>query len=414
MIKTPIHDFLVNYSREKQIRCHTPGHKGSNLHDITEIDGADSLYEANGIIKASEDIAAGLFGTAGTFYSCSGSTLAIQAMLKLIRHKGRRIAAFRYAHRSFVSAAALFDFEIDWIYPDEFLCAKINAETVKKAIKPDTAAVFVNSLDYYGGMCDIKAIAEVCKKASIPLLVDNAYGAYLIFTDDHPIKLGATMTSDSAHKTLPVLTGGAYLHVNDINFAKNTKAAMALFGTTSPSYLILESLDLCNRHIANRNTEAFESIEDLKNIELPLRKSDKLRITIKAREYGYTGFEFAEVLKEKRVVCEYADENYTVLLFSTITARADTAAVRHALESVKKKKPLSFITYPVIKPKKIMNVREALFAPDSECEIVAAKNAAGRICAGIYAPCPPGIPLIMPGERIEQCELSDTRMIRVI
>ncbi|MCL2076872.1 MAG: aminotransferase class V-fold PLP-dependent enzyme [Oscillospiraceae bacterium] len=421
-IKTPIHDFLTNYSRKNLTRCHTPGLKGRGVlnpaHDITEINGADSLYagisENTGIIAESERFAAALFGAKKTLYSCSGGTLAIQAMLTILKTASRKnkVIAFRYAHRSFVSTAALLGFEVDWIYPGEFLSAALIPEEIKQAVTPDTAAVFVNGLDYYGGTCDIESIAKVCKQSEIPLLTDNAHGAYSVLTGNHPISLGAAMSADSAHKTLPALTGAAYLHIGTQKFAQNTKAATALFGTSSPSYLILESLDLCNKHIAGEKskskTEAFGLVANLKQNLLStgfeLHQSDSLRITVNARACGFTGIELAAALRENRVECEYADKNYTVLLFSTITDGRETEAVRTAFNKIHKKAPLKPLTFLVVKPKQEMNMRDALFTPDSDCAFLQPRQAKGKICAEITAPCPPGIPVIMPGELIGEAE----------
>ncbi|MDR2559236.1 MAG: DegT/DnrJ/EryC1/StrS family aminotransferase [Oscillospiraceae bacterium] len=394
MIKTPIHDFLVNYNKKARVRCHMPGNKGLEFpHDITEIAGADSLYESDGIIAESERTAARLFGAEKTLYSCSGSTLAIQAMLTLIKtvSGGTVLAANRSVHRSFVSACALLDFDVDWIYGED---------EVINAIKPDTAAVFINSTDYYGKKYDVRKIAEICDE--IPLLVDNAHGAYLTFLGTHPITQGAAMTADSAHKTLPALTGAAYLHINDKRFVPDAKAAAALFGTSSPSYLILESLDLCNKHIAEGNIKAFELIADLKNnlarAGFPLRESDPLRITADSRECGYSGFDFAAELRNNNIECEFADENCTVLLFSTITAKAETDEVFAAFMKIKQKKPLKPIVYPVLKLEKNISIREAVFAHN--CAVLHLEEAAGKVCAEIIAPCPPGIPVVMPGEII--------------
>jgi arginine/lysine/ornithine decarboxylase len=382
MIKTPVHDFLKTYSAKNHIRCHTPGHKGfANLHDITEVPGAVS------IIEESEHIAASLFGAERTLYSCSGSTLAIQTMLTLA--KPRRVAAFRGSHRSLISATALLGFEIDWFYTTEDII-----------VTPETDAVFMNSIDYHGNMYDVAGAAKTCKTAGVPLLVDNAHGAYLTFTGNHPLALGAAMTADSAHKTLPVLTGGAYLHISSDypEYAAGAKDAMALFASTSPSYLVLESLDLCNRHIAGSKPAAFEYIAELKAGLNRIRKSDELRVTFNAYEYGYTGFEFADELRRHNIEPEYADINYTVLLFSTTSAKADTDAVLAAVRNIKHKPQLEPVIFPALKPQRAMNTREALFAANSKR--VALSAAAGRICAEIISPCPPGVPLVIPGEII--------------
>jgi arginine/lysine/ornithine decarboxylase len=178
----------------------------------------------------------------------------------------------------------------------------------------------------------------------------------------------------------------------------------ALFGTSSPSYLILESLDLCNRHIAEDTPEAFELIAQLKqrliNAGFSLRESDPLRITVNTREYGFTGADFADALRDNNVECEYADENCTILLFSTITTRTETEAVQLAFSKIARKEKLPAVIYPVLKPERAMSIRSALFAPDEKCAVLPIGEALGKICAEITAPCPPCVPLVMPGEII--------------
>lgn len=211
---TPIHDFLVKSSESHTIRCYMPGHKGTeDPLDITEIDGADSLYDTDtnggkGIIAQSEKNASKLFGSKRTLYSSSGSTLAIQTMLTLANLRGNgkdHVIAGRYSHRSFINSCVLLGLIPSWVYPEEYLCAAVTPESIEAKINSRTLAVFINSIDYYGGMSNISAIAEVCHSHGIPLLVDNAHGAYLKFApvDLHPMTLGADMCADSAHKTLP-------------------------------------------------------------------------------------------------------------------------------------------------------------------------------------------------------------------
>ena len=142
-MNTPIHDFLLEYARIHTVRCHMPGGKGLNSPiDITEIDGADSLYESSGIIRESEANAARLFGAGATLYSCSGSTLAIQTMLAAVQPLTgkRRIAAGRYCHKSVVCSCGLLGLDINWIYPDRFLGTDISPEAVEAAIDADTGA----------------------------------------------------------------------------------------------------------------------------------------------------------------------------------------------------------------------------------------------------------------------------------
>ena len=217
---TPVWDFLKGYRREG--RLHMPGHKGAGplgceRWDITEVAGADSLYEASGIIAESEGNAAALFGSGATFYSTEGSSQCIKAMLFLaLRHRPAGtppvILAARNVHKSFVHAAALLDFEPLWLWPEEgtsSLCAcPVTAEGLERALRAlpaPPAAVYVTSPDYLGNLADISALAAVCHAHGTLLLADNAHGAYLRFLSPslHPLDQGADLCCDSAHKTLP-------------------------------------------------------------------------------------------------------------------------------------------------------------------------------------------------------------------
>ena len=262
-MNTPIFDFVTAYIERSPVRLHMPGHKGRSRffgedRDLTEIPGADALYEASGIIRESEANASALFGCP-TFYSTEGSSQCIRAMLYLaMRHaqgekKPFRILAARNAHKTFLSAAALLDAEVEWLFDPapSYLSANPSPEAVAEAIgRTHPSALYLTSPNYLGSRIDLAPIARVCHKNGVLLLVDNAHGAYLRFLtpSQHPIDLGADLCCDSAHKTLPALTGAAYLHVSPAlsALADEAKDALLLFGSTSPSYLILQSLDLLN------------------------------------------------------------------------------------------------------------------------------------------------------------------------
>ena len=263
MISTPIWDFARDYAERNPARFHMPGHKGKAFlgcedRDLTEIEGADDLYHPAGIIAESEANASKLFGWP-TVYSTEGSSLCVRAMLALAYtaagRKGRVLAG-RNAHKTFLSAAILLDFPIRWLWAGEdYLSCPVTPEQVERAILEEREkpfAVYLTSPDYLGNIADIRGISRVCGKYGVRLLVDNAHGAYLKFLPEsrHPMDLGADLCCDSAHKTLPVLTGGAYLHFREEGMRGKVKDAMALFGSTSPSYLILQSLDACNAVLA--------------------------------------------------------------------------------------------------------------------------------------------------------------------
>lgn len=430
---TPVADFLRGYQAEGVRRFHMPGHKGSGPlgceeWDITEIAGADSLYEASGIIAESEGNAAALFGSGATFYSTEGSSQCVRAMLYLAlqnRPAGTPpvIAAARNVHKSFVHAAALLDFAPFWLWPEEggsaSLCAcPITAEGLEAALSIldiPPAAVYVTSPDYLGNMADIPALAEVCHRRGTLLLVDNAHGAYLRFLTPsrHPLDQGADLCCDSAHKTLPVLTGGAYLHVSKrapAAFREGAKAALALFGSTSPSYLTLASLDLCNHYLSGdypaRLTETVRCVDSLREAlsagGWPAGpSSDPLRLTLRA-PVGLTGLDLAERLRRGGAACEYADRDHLVLMVTPENAQSDFERVSAALG--KNRAPAAPAVYlPPARGERVLSVREALFAPQ---ERVRAKESLGRICGAPAVSCPPAIPIAVSGERIGKAALA--------
>ena len=422
---TPLADFLRAYAASGTARLHMPGHKGRGplgceAWDLTEISGADSLYEAAGVIARSEENAAALFGSAATFYSTEGSTQCVKAMLFLAlqnRPAGTPpvIAAARNVHKSFVHAAALLDFEPLWLWPEEgtsSLCAcPVAAEGLDRALSAldaPPAAVYITSPDYLGNMADIPALAEVCRRYKTPLLVDNAHGAYLRFLEPsrHPLDLGADLACDSAHKTLPVLTGGAYLHISKTApaaFRENARAALALFGSTSPSYLTLASLDLCSRYLSeNYPARLAEAVRRLAALGKTLsangwqvEPSDPLRLTLRAPA-GLTGLELADRLRRGGAECEYADRDFLVLMTTPGNTAEDLARVSAALGE-NRAPAAPAVSLPLAKGERALSIREALFAPQ---ESVPAEESLGRVCGAPTVGCPPAVPIAVSGERI--------------
>lgn len=406
-MNTPIHDFLTKYSESAPLRCHMPGDKGlKESLDITEIKGADSLYEAKGIIGESEENAARLYGSGAVCYSCGGSTLSINTMLCMARQLTRKdtIVAGRYSHRSLIDSCIMLGFKVKWVYPEKYLSADIPPSEIERAIDENTAAVFINSIDYYGGTADIKSIGEICRKKGVLLLVDNAHGAYQIFTETHPITLGADMCADSAHKTMPCITGTALLHLKNKEHKPLAKEAMALFGSSSPSYLMLDSLDLCNRFIAEENETAEERLRVISSLKerlslkgIRVEDSDKMRITIDANRQGYSGYDFAAELRQSGIECEMSDDRYVVLLFSVVQPMEDFDKLFEALTGMRKKLAIVPKERGIIMPRSVIAPRKAFF---SITETIKTESSLGKVCAEVTCPCPPCVPVIMPGEVI--------------
>lgn len=425
-MKTPIVDFVREYARQGWSRFHMPGHKGRSFlgieaRDITEITGADVLSDATGIIEKSEEIASSIFSSAHSYYVTQGSTTAICAMLAMLPSKSTVLAA-RNVHRSFVHACALLDLNVKWLMPQgafSLLKCPITAELVEETLQKEPtlpSAVYLTSPDYLGNLQDVAGIAAVCKKHHIPLFVDNAHGAYLKFLDPsmHPLDLGATVCCDSAHKTLPVLTGGAYLHIaKDApqEYLCCAREKLALFSSTSPSYLVLQSLDFCNRYLYTRFPQelahCIRFVEDLKTFlsekGFYVLPSEPLKIAIDIGASLCTAETLVRALRAHRVEPEFWDKDYLVLMVTPQNTQKDFNRLKRAFcaverRCIKQSSPRSLPT-----PVYACSIREALLA---EGEEVPTAEALGRICAAPTVSCPPAVPIAVSGEVITK-ELVD-------
>lgn len=424
-MNTPICDFIRDYAARRPDRLHMPGHKGrgeAEQLDITEITGADVLYHPRGIILESEKNAAALFGSRRTVYSAEGSSLSIRAMVFLAmqdarkRGKTPRIAAGRNAHKVFITAAALLDVQVQWLYPAQtgsLLTCQITPETLEEALgqgEPVTA-VYITSPDYLGNVADISGLSRVCRRYGCLLLVDNAHGAYLAFLPEgqHPMAQGADMCCDSAHKTLPVLTGGGYLHISSHGpgeLDSMVDSAMALFASTSPSYLILQSLDAANgildgswkRALHHAVIEWAAVKRHIGDLGFCLTGQEPLKLTVMPKKFGYTGEQLAELLEGKNIYCEFADPDYLVLM---LPVEYDPALPRRICAAFEAIAPRAEITTPAPtlgRGGSVLSPHAALFHP---AEQVALSQALGRVMADPTVSCPPAIPVVCCGERID-------------
>ena len=425
-MKTPICDFVKNYALKNTCRLHVPGHKGAGFlgvenYDVTEIDGADDLYSASGIIKESEDNASSLFNCP-TFYTTEGSSHAIRAMIYLAtlyakkHNKSNLILSTRNVHKSFLTIASLLDVKVKFISSNtssSYLTSELDCETLEnylKKLEVKPCALYVTSPDYLGNIIDIKALKSVCEKYGILLLVDNAHGAYLKFLSSSlfPIDLGADMCSSSAHKTLPVLTGGAYLHLSNEIFNQlkgEVKTSLSMFGTTSPSYLILQSLDYANFILSNNFNQNLQKTislvsklrDYLNSLGLKAKTNEPLKLTITPKSYGYLGKDFVLYLSKNQIIPEFYDNDYVVLTFSVNTPLSDFDKVSLAISKLEKKEEITS-TPPIISSyNPVLSFKETLY---SETELIDAKDSLNRIYADVNIHCPPAVPIIVIGEKI--------------
>lgn len=423
---TPIVKFVEEYRNSGTARFHMPGHKGVSFFgpepwDITEIAGADDLSSPEGIILESEKNAGALFGTDRTLYSTGGSTQSIHAMVYLCCLRAGEeepcILAGRNAHKAFIHAAAKLGVRVKWLYPEQRsgICGcSISPETLEKALKGEKpAAVYVTSPDYLGQVADIPGLSRVCRAHGVPLLVDNAHGAYLAFLEPslHPIHLGADLCCDSAHKTLPCLTGTGYLHIakgDPYHFGPHAVRAMSLFGSTSPSYLLLQSLDRCNRYLEESIREELRALhlrslpvrETLRELGIPNVSQEPGKLTLDLRGYQVTAQEAAAHFRRFGLEFEYADGEFVVFMLAPGNGEIDFSRLKNALAAICWEKRSQPAVSPVIpRGNGVMSIRRAILAPAEEVPVEAS---VGRICGAPTVACPPAIPIAVSGEKITE------------
>lgn len=418
---TPICNFVKNYIKKRPARFHMPGHKGKgdliNKYDITEINGADVLYHEDGIIAKSQQNATSLFGSLNTFYSVEGSTLSIKVMIGAVTdgETSPLILAGRNAHKAFIYACALLNVEVNWLYPNNFnhltecdITPDLLDDVLKNSPRLPTA-VYLTSPDYLGNTLNVKGLAEVCDKYNLPLIIDNAHGAYLKFLTPsmHPIDLGATMCVDSAHKTLPVITGGGYLHVANkgAKYLGAVKRLLPVFASTSPSYIIMQSLDKANAILSSDFTKklnySIQKVQDIKtaldNNKIESLLGEPLKLSVHVAKNGYTCSDFYDILRKYGIEPEFIDSDYAVFMCSPFNSKSDFAKLKKALLSIQKKPSIELEKVSFVKGERAVSLKTAVFSPSVTVDV---NNAVGCIASSPTVSCPPAIPIVVSGEVI--------------
>lgn len=415
---SPLYLALSSHIEKNRERFHMPGHKGklpfplkeAALFDFTEVPDTGCLYDGEGAPVETEKAFSELYCSGATLLSAGGSTLCIQTMLSLFCPEKSRVLMSRNAHHSAVNTAALLDLEPVWLTADEaagvLTYGRITPERVREALEQnsDVSAVYITSPDYFGTLCDIKSISEVCREFNKPLLIDNAHGAHLKFFDGlHPMECGADACCDSLHKTLPALTGGALLHLKNGSLKNEARRRMKLFGSTSPSYLIMLSCDMLVPQWEKLKAEYRALAVDIAELrEKAVEKGilacdDKLRDPVRLSLLFPRGErdKTEKLLYSVGIEAEYISSRHIVLL---ISPENDLSFAKRLIEALP---PLDeAISLPrFCLPQKFCSVRKAALA---DAESVSVSQSVGRICASPAAPCPPGAAVVMPGEIIDK------------
>ncbi|RYL88163.1 aminotransferase class I/II-fold pyridoxal phosphate-dependent enzyme [Sporolactobacillus sp. THM7-4] len=440
--KTPVFDGLLEYSRKQAFSFHVPGHKDGVVFpdkasrffnpllslDATEVADLDDLYHPTGILRDGEALLSDYYGTRSSFFLVNGSTVGNLAMVMAACEPGDVVLVQRDSHKSVFNALKLSGvrpvFLAPSVDPASGLAVGIDPEAWETAIRrfPQAKALILTYPNYYGIAPDIRRLIDQAHSHGLAVLVDEAHGPHFKMGLPVPpstLDMGADLVVHSAHKMLPAMTMGAFLHVNSLRVPEEkVAAARETLQTSSPSYVIMASLDLARYYMANmspnkqkdildrrnRFAEALKEIPEIKVIE-PNPGSfllDPFKITLELETAG-SGFDWQDRLIETGIYPELADPHH-VLFVLGLTARIDYGEalirIRQSLGNAHGRPIKRFaedlfprcaaLDFPYSKLSK-MPVKE-----------IKLEEAAGRIAAEHVIPYPPGIPALVQGERITE------------
>lgn len=465
--QVPLWSQLWRSSRREVIPFHTPGHKQGRgilpaLHqawgdeifrsDLPELPGLDNLLDPEGVIAAAQNLAAETFHADRTWFLVNGSTVGIMAAILTVTSPQngaapRKILLPRTVHRSAITGLVLSGahpvFLTPAYDPPWDLLAPLDPEQIAYGLAhhPDCAAVFLVSPTYEGLCADVETIATLCHEKEIPLIVDEAHGAHFGFHPALPPRAldgGADVVIQSTHKTLGALTQGAMLHLRGSRVeAHRLQSALNLLHTTSPSYLLLASLDAARYQMATEGERLWSAVLDAADrcrsllttqtsvpylipneTALPLHHWDRSRLTIATRQWELTGFEVDEYLDQVHgILAELVQQSRLTFLFGLGHTHQDSDRLVSALASLpihteKPSPPMEPALNLSSLPRMVMppySPREAYFADQEQ---VSLSEAIGRVSAALVCPYPPGIPLLLPGEIISATALANLESLQ--
>lgn len=448
-IKALIYEFLKNHAIDNPISFHMPGHKGGDIYkkfgygdfienimkyDITEIHGADYLFHANSIIEQTQKKYAKLYNVKKSFILVNGATSGILASVLTCVKKGEKIIMARNSHKSVFNALVLGDIYPIYIQPeiidDYHISGEIHPREVEKAFKahPDAKAIILPSPNYYGIGSDIKTIVEIAHQYNKVVIVDEAHGAHLHFSDRLPecaICQGADIVINSTHKTLASFTQSAVLHVNsehiDIDVLKDK---LQMIQSSSPSYILMASMDI-NADIMEKhgkqlveewvdNVNAFYTkIKTVKNIRIinDIKNFDKTKINIDMTNIGLIGKKAEKILREEyNIFMELVTTNIVMGMTGIGSTKKHLNYLAHALLEIENKyKSNTKIKLPHIQYEDNQQILKPTQAVQNKKIWVDLEKSVGKVCSTAVIPYPPGIPLIYPGEIFTERIISEIK-----
>lgn len=433
-----LYDKLKNYSRSGIYPFHMPGHKRTDITeegiipyniDITEIHDFDNLHSPNGVIDEIQKKAAKLYNAKNAFILINGSTGGILSAIRSMTNQGDKILMARNCHKSVYNSAELFNLNVDYIFPDtdsryNILTSVSPCDIEDKLTKhnDEIRLVIITSPTYEGVISDIKSISEICHKHGAKLLVDEAHGAHFPFSDSFPdeaLNCGADAAVLSLHKTLPSLTQTALLITNDSELSEILAENLAVFETSSPSYILMSSIEKCLDFCENSKDKFKEYCCNLKTVREKLKKLKYLKIYDKSdTDFDYdigkivistvnaniSGTKLAEILRNNyQIETEMAYSDYVIAMTSVCDTEKAFDMLSDALISIDSELSKGADTERV--PLKNLYTGKNFNACELykfNKETISFQNSEFRTSAEYIWAYPPGIPLIVPGEIISK------------
>ncbi|MBQ7286918.1 MAG: aminotransferase class I/II-fold pyridoxal phosphate-dependent enzyme [Candidatus Gastranaerophilales bacterium] len=441
--KTPLVDAMKEYKKDPMIGFHIPGHnRGAGVHpkmieligtqalslDCTdEFDNLGTLHPATGAIAKAQELAAQTYGAKRTFFITSGSTSANLALAFALTSPFDEVLIGRNCHRSVLTGLIISGAKVNWLIPkklkDWSIFGNIEAELIEEKLKNNRniKLVWITNPTYEGVVSDIKKISEVCKKYKVSLIVDEAHGSLWNYNSKLPtsaLQLGADAVVHSLHKT-----GGAMTQASMLHLSKNSKFdeekvihALKLLHTTSPSLLLLASLDAARANLSSPSGQKMlnNAIENALYFRAEAEKIENLTVLKNDINYDLTkifikmkcltGLQLEKILEEDyRIEVESASDAGLLILSNIGNTRSEFEYLVKCLKEISGKKydvtKENIKIMPLIDPEIVMNLREAYFAPK---ESIDKFEAIGRISSEVVALCPPGISILLPGEIIKK------------
>lgn len=443
--RAPLYEAVVNHQAKRPVSLHVPGHKNGLLYqanpyfqsilsiDQTELTGLDDLHFSEGVILEAEQLLSAAYQVNRSFFLVNGSTVGNLAMMMATLEEGDTVFIQRNCHKSILNGIQLTK-SVPILLGPEYnegwgVAGGVSLETVKKAYRryPHCKVIILTYPNYYGMTYELEEIIQFAHEHDIPVLIDEAHGAHFIGGEFFPpssIELGADVVVQSAHKTLPAMTMGSYLHVNSNYISPEMiQYYLRILQSSSPSYPIMASLDLARRYIATYSEKdmnyLMNSIEEFKReldkinfirvLEYPNQIGDPLKLTIQS-ECSYTGYQLQSLLEEKGVYTEMADP-YNVLMVLPLLKKDMHFPFNEILSRIKE------ITIPAKADK-----RNVLYFKKESITMLHTKysakeilmpidDAVGYISASTLIPYPPGIPFLVMGEEITPEDIKGLKIL---